>query len=82
MPQACVLGGECRVGKAAPIGQHVHGGARQVGLGQAEDLEEAVAVERWLAPGEADLRGVLGDQRDQCLDLIEQPAVVGAFRRL
>ncbi|MDT4839949.1 hypothetical protein FQZ97_737530 [compost metagenome] len=60
----------------------MHGGARQVGLGQAEDLEKAVAVQRRLTPGETDFWGVLGNERNQRLNLVEQPAVVGALGRL
>ena len=70
------------IGEAGPVGEDVDLRARVEVAGEAQELDQILAVEGRLAAGEADLGGVARQQSDQLESLRQQVVVDRRLRRL
>lgn len=73
---------EAVLGEASAVGKDVHRGARERVAHQPKEPDEALPEQRGLAPGDADLARIRGDERDGAFKFVHEPRVVPFLGRL
>ncbi|MNZ47541.1 hypothetical protein D3C78_652600 [compost metagenome] len=75
----CIALGKRHVAEAPAVGEDMDRRIWQIALAQFQQAKKALAGEGRLATGEDDFAGITRYQRNQTLNLIEQPGVVSLF---